>query len=54
MKGNIHKKLTKEDKFARKYYCQHARLSQIRNEKKQQRRKFRQLTKRYNRDTDSE
>lgn len=54
MKGNIHKKLTKEDKFARKYYCQHARLTQIRNDKKQQRRKFRRLTKRYKGDIDNE
>lgn len=45
MKNNIHKKLTKEDKFARKYYCQHARLSQIRKEKKQQHRKFRRIFK---------
>ena len=33
MKSNIHKKLTKEDKFARKYYCQHARLNSIRIDK---------------------
>lgn len=45
MKSNIHKKLTKEDKFARKYHRKHARLAQIRSEKKQQHRKFRQLSK---------
>lgn len=41
MKNNIHKKITGEDKFARKYYSQHARLSLIRQEKKQQKKKLR-------------
>ena len=41
MKSNIHKKYTKEDKFARRFYCDGARLRQLRSEKRQQRRKFR-------------
>lgn len=41
MKSNIHKKITKEDKFARKYYCDNSRLRQIRAEKKAQKKKFR-------------
>lgn len=45
MKSNIHKKYTKEDKFARKYYCKNARLAQLRSEKKQQKRKWRRITK---------
>lgn len=34
-KGNEHKKMYPEDKFARKYYCDHARLNQLRADKKQ-------------------
>ena len=34
MKGNIHKKRTFIDKFARKYYCTHARLNTLRANKK--------------------
>ena len=34
MKNNYHKKVTREDKFARKYYCQRARLNSIRTDKK--------------------
>ena len=45
MKGNIHKKATLEDKFARKYYCEHARLNSIRRDKKEQHKKFRKLFK---------
>ena len=41
MKGNIHKKITKEDKFSRKFYCNHARENQLRLDKKRQRKKFR-------------
>lgn len=37
MKGNIHKKLYPEDKFGRRFYCQHARLGLIRMEKKAER-----------------
>ena len=42
---NETKKLTREDKFARKYYCQHARLNSIRNDKKQCTRKMRRINK---------
>lgn len=42
---NEKKKLTHEDKFARKYYCQHARLNSIRNDKKQCTRKMRRINK---------
>ena len=42
-KGNQHKKMTKEDKFARKYYCQNSRLAQLRSEKKAQKKKFRKI-----------
>lgn len=33
MKSNSHKKLYGIDKFARKFYCTHARLGQLRNDK---------------------
>lgn len=46
MKGNIHKKETYEDKFARHYYCEHARLNSIRWDKKEQHKKFRRDFKR--------
>ena len=42
---NDKKKLTYEDKFARKYYCQHARLNSIRNDKKQAKKKMRIINK---------
>lgn len=45
MKNNEHKKLTKENKFARKYYCQHAALNSIRNDKKQNKKKIRKIYK---------
>lgn len=32
--NNAHKKDYREDKFARAYYCQHARLNQLRSDKK--------------------
>lgn len=41
MRRNAYKKETFEDKFARKYYCQHARLNSIRHDKKTQHKKFR-------------
>lgn len=41
MKNNYHKKVTREDKFGRKYYCQRARLNSIRTDKKFNKRKFR-------------
>jgi len=45
MKGNIHKRLTSEDKFGRKWYCQHARLNLLRFEKRKNRRLIRRLLK---------
>lgn len=39
------KKLTFEDKFARRFYCQHARLNSVRNDKKQATRKMRKINK---------
>lgn len=41
MKSNIHKKLTREDKFARKFYGKHARLGRLRAEKKANNKKIR-------------
>ncbi len=38
-------KLTFEDKFARNFYCQHARLNSVRNDKKQATRKMRKINK---------
>lgn len=34
MKGNFHRKLFRMDEFGRRYYCQHARLNQLRSDKK--------------------
>jgi len=45
LKSNIHKKITSEDKFARKYYCDHARLNSIRFDKKYNKRKLRRYLK---------
>jgi hypothetical protein len=44
-KNNNHKKDFNEDKFARANYCQHARLNQLREDKKQSRRKTRRKNK---------
>lgn len=41
----IYKKLTYEDKFARRYYPNHARLGQLRYEKKQQKKSMRRIHK---------
>ena len=41
----IKKKITYEDKFARKYYCQHARLNSIRRDKLQAKKKIRTINK---------
>jgi len=41
MRRNAYKKETFEDKFARHYYCEHARLNSIRSDKKEQHKKFR-------------
>lgn len=45
MKGNTHHKDYNEDKFARTFYCQHARLNQLRQDKKASRKKTRQKNK---------
>lgn len=42
---NEKKKLTFEDKFARHFYCQHARLNSIRQDKHDCARKMRQINK---------
>lgn len=44
MKGNIHKKLTYEDRFARKYYCQRASRF-IKHQKKENNKRFRKIIK---------
>ena len=44
-KSNEHKKDYREDKFGRKFYCQHARLNQVRSDKKQSKRKTRRKNK---------
>ena len=46
-KNNAHKKDYQEDKFARAYYCQHARLNQTRKDKKQGKRKTRRKNKKF-------
>ena len=38
MKSNAYRKLFRIDRFARKYYCPHARLNQLRSDKKQAKR----------------
>ncbi len=45
MKSNIHKKDFWIDTFVRKYYCDHARLGQLRSEKKQAKRMTRRKAK---------
>jgi hypothetical protein len=45
MKGNIHKKLTFEDKFARKHWCKKAKRNYIKFAKRYNRRKLRRLLK---------
>lgn len=42
---NSKKKLTHEDKFARKYWCQHARLNSIRGDKRQAKKRMRTIDK---------
>ena len=44
MRG-IKKKLTYLDRFARKYYCEHARLNSVRLDKRQAKRKMRRIDK---------
>lgn len=50
MKGNSYRKLFGIDRFARRYYCDHARLNQLRSDKKQAKRKARRIA---NGDTDT-
>lgn len=45
MKGNTHKKDYSEDKFARHFYRQHARLNKLRADKKASKRKTRRKLK---------
>lgn len=45
MKNNIHKKMTFIDRFAKKYYCQHARLNSLRNDKKVAKKQYRRYNK---------
>lgn len=46
-KNNIHKKETFEDKFARKFYCENARINQLRLDKKRQSKQNRKNGKKY-------
>lgn len=46
-KSNAHKKDFREDKFSRTYCCQHARLNQLRQDKKQSRKKTRRKNKKF-------
>jgi len=45
MKNNDYRKEFSIDEFARKYYCEHARLNQLRSDKKQAKRKSRRNAK---------
>lgn len=47
MANNEHKKNYNEDKFARVFYCQHARLNQLREDKKQSSRATRRKNKKF-------
>lgn len=42
---NEKKKLTWEDKFGRKFYCQHARLNSVRSDKKRNKKAMRKINK---------
>jgi hypothetical protein len=44
-KSNEHKKHYPEDKFAREFYCDHARLNQLRTDKKLSKKKTRRINK---------
>ena len=46
MKGNTYRKLYSIDEFARRFYCDHARLNQLRTDKKAAKRKARRENKR--------
>lgn len=45
MKGNQYRKLYPMSKFAKRYYCQHAKRNQIKDDKRELRRKVRRTTK---------
>lgn len=45
MKGNYYRKISNIDRFARKFYCTHARLGTLRSEKRQARKAVRQDAK---------
>lgn len=47
MANNRHKKEYREDKFARRYYCDHARLNQLREDKKRAERTTRRKRKKF-------
>lgn len=47
MANNRHKKDYNEDKFARHYYCPHARLNQLREDKKHAERATRRKRKKF-------
>lgn len=47
MKNNNYKKLYSIDRFARKFYCNHARLNQLRLDKKRAKRKTRRNNKNF-------
>lgn len=40
-----HKRLTFEDKFARKYFCEHSRLGYLRHAKRYNNKKLRRILK---------
>lgn len=48
-KSNNHKKIYREDKFARHFFCQHARLNYLRNDKQIGKKKTRLANKRLER-----
>ncbi len=43
MKGNIHKRLYREDKFCRRFCCNHHRLNVLRHDKQLERRAWRRF-----------
>ena len=49
-KSNSHKKNFSEDKFARNFYCDHARLNQLRSDKRQSKKQTRIKNKQMERD----
>lgn len=50
-KGNDYRKIFSIDRFARNMYCQHARLNQLRSDKREAKRRLRRQTKEMLRDT---